>query len=210
MAIDGKRLLSKTLSLARFARKEINKIPGFFCYGREVIGTDDIHDIDETKLLIDVSGSGYSGRDLEKKLGREYKIEIEMSDDKNILCFITIGDSEKSIELLLKALRDISKKRVSPKFKNTGFLNFPAIPELVLAPRKAFFARKKMISWGRAAGQISGEFIIPFPPDIPLIVPGEKITHDIVEYVSDLKQTRHMIVGPKDTLLESIEIIKNE
>lgn len=208
MAVDGKKLLSKTLELARFARETINSLPGFFCYGKEVINTDDICDIDETKLLIDVSQSGYSGTELEKILGREYKIEIEMSDKRNILCFITIGDSEESVEKLLNALNSLSKKRkFSNLVKDYYIPEIPQIPSLALSPREAFFAKKKRISLENAIGEISGEFVIPFPPDIPILAPGERITKEVVAYVQYLKKDGIMGVGPKDLNLEYIEVI---
>jgi len=208
MATYGKKLLSKALGLARFAREKINTIPGFLCYGREVINTHDIDDIDETKLLIDVSQSGYTGIELEKILGRKYKIEIEMSDQKNILCFITIGDSERSVEKLLSALKSLARRKTTKIQKDYLIPEMSQIPDLVLSPREAFFAKKKQVSLGKAVREISGEFIIPFPPDIPIIVPGERITREILDYIRYLKKNGIMVIGPKDTKLENIEIIK--
>lgn len=209
MEVDGKEMLTKTLELARFAREQINLIPGFFCYGKEVINTDDIYDIDETKLLINVSETGYSGVELEKILGREYKIEIEMSDQNNILCFITIGDTKHSIDKLLKALRSIPLKRPVINL-NSEVDELSEIPEIVLTPRDAFFAEKKYISLEKSVGNVAGEFIIPFPPDIPLLVPGERITKTTVSYIKMLKKHNITIIGPKDVKLDIIGIIKNE
>lgn len=208
MAINGRELLSETLDLARYARQQIKTIPGFFSYGKEVIGTDDIAAIDETKLLIDVSQSGYTGTELEKILGRKYKIEIEMSDQKNILCFVTIGDSQKSIEILIHALRSLAKKRKEIK-KVNNYMEMPPIPQLSLTPRQAYFAEKKHKRLSSSVGEICGEFIIPFPPDIPIIAPGEVITKEIVSYVQYLQKSKVLIIGPKDISLEYIEVIKN-
>lgn len=205
MSMDGKVLLGKTLRLARQARIGINSIPGFHCYGREVIGTDDIYDIDETKLLIDVSDSGYSGIELEKILGRRHKIEIEMSDEKNILCFLTIGDSEESVSKLIFALKSIKLRKMHDR--GNFVPEFPQIPDLVVSPREAFFAKKKRVSLFQAIGEVSGEFLIPFPPDIPIIAPGERITKEIVDYVAYLKKSGIMGIGPKDMKLENIEIL---
>lgn len=210
MAVDGKKLLTNTLNLARYARNQINTISGFFCYGKEVINTDDIDDIDETKLLIDVSQSGYTGTKLDKILGREYKIEVEMSDQKNILCFITIGDSERSVEKLLNALRSLPKRKTAKLRDDYIVPEIPQIPDLVLLPREAFFAKKKQVSLEKAAGEVSGEFIIPFPPDIPILAPGERITKDIVNNARHLKKKGAKVIGLKDTGLENIEVIKDE
>lgn len=208
MVNEGKRLLTKTLQLSRELRKAINNIDGFHCYGKEIIGTDDIADMDETKILVNISKTKYTGYELEKILGRKYKIEVEMSDTNHILCLITIGDTEQSISKLLTALKAIieNPKKITKKDSNLS-LSMPGIPELVLTPREAFFAQKKRILLASSLGKISGEFIVPFPPDIPIILPGEKINQEILDYVKYLKKNDTMIVGPQDTTLETIEVI---
>lgn len=209
MVNEGKKLLTKTLQLSRQLRNSINSIDGLYCYGKEVVGTDDIVDIDETKILVNISKTGYTGYELEKILGREYQIEIEMSDTNHILCFITIGDTERAINKLLNALKAIARHPKKIKEKNSNlFLPMPGIPELVLTPREAFFAQKKRVSFASSLGKVSGEFIVPFPPDIPVILPGERINREILEYVKYLKKNVTMIVGPKDTSLQTIEIIE--
>jgi len=208
MANEGQKLLTKTIELSRYLRNSINSIDGLYCYGREIIGTDDIVDIDETKIFVNISKTGYTGYELEKVLGREYQIEIEMSDINHILCFVTIGDTEESINKLLNALKIIVKRSGEIKTRNRGdFLPIPGVPELRLTPREAFFAQKRRIPFSSSLGKISGEFIIPFPPDIPIILPGEKINQEILDYVKYLKKNDTMIVGPQDKTLETIEII---
>lgn len=207
MAINGLRLLSRTLKLSRFARKRINDLGVYRCYGKEVIDDENIIDIDETKLLIDVSKTGYTGYEMEKILGRDYKIEIEMSDSKHILCFITIGDSNKSVNLLLQALDRIARK---PKQINKVEISLPlpGIPELVLTPREAFFAEKKFVPLSQSVGLVSGEYIVPFPPDIPIIIPGERINSEVLGYIHYLKKNDTMVIGPQDSTLGQLLVIK--
>lgn len=208
MVNEGKRLLTRTLQLSRHLRNNINSIEGLYCYGKEIAGTDDIVDIDETKILINISKTGYTGYELEKILGRKYNIEIEMSDTNHILCFVTIGDTEQSINELINALKSIAQNpKETAKEGSNFFLPMPGIPELVLTPREAFFAQKKRIALKDSLGQISGEFIVPFPPDIPIILPGERINQEILDYVEYLKKNDTMIIGPEDTTLETIDVI---
>lgn len=207
MATHGHELIDKTLYLARHARKSINNMEFYHCFGKELIGQANIADIDETKLLIDVIKTGFTGYELEKILGKKYHIEIEMSDAKHILCFITIGDTKRSIEKLLHALKDISNNSKNTK-RSFHAVQLPEIPKLILLPKYAFFAEKKIVSLSRAVGEISGEFIIPFPPDVPIIVPGERISKEVLEYMKYIKKSGIMLVGPKDKSLETIEIIK--
>ncbi len=208
MATEGEKLLTNTLNLARQVRETINKIEGLYCYGKEIVGTYDIFDIDETKVLINVSKTGYTGYELEKVLGRQHHIEIEMADTNHILCFITIGDTKQSVAKLLKSLKTIASHPKKMQYNKHIFFSMPGIPELVLTPREAFFASKKKISIASSLNKISGEFIIPFPPDIPILVPGERINQEIIDYVKYSKENNIMIVGPKDKSLKSIEIIE--
>ncbi len=207
MATQGYALMDKTLQLANYARSTINSFKYLYCYGKEMIGQADIADIDETKLLIDVSRTGLTGYELEKILGRNYQIEVEMSDTKHILCFVTIGDTKQSIDKLLLALKDISNNPKRNK-QNTKILSIPNTPELVMLPREAFFAEKKIIAISDALGEICGEFIIPFPPDVPIITPGERINKEIIAYVKYLKKCGIMLVGSKNLSSEMIRVVK--
>jgi arginine decarboxylase len=208
IATQGFALLSETLRLARTARKKINNINKYYCYGKEVMGSNDIAEVDETKLLINVSRTGYTGYEIEKILGKKYGIEIEMSDTNHILCLVTIGDTETSINSLIKALTVVAHlSKGIPQVINRN-LSLPKIPELILTPREAFFASKRRVSLSQSLGQVSGEFIVPFPPDVPIIVPGEKINEEILEYVNYLKSNDTIIIGPQDTSLKDIFVIK--
>lgn len=208
MATQGLELLTETLKLARYARREINRMGKYICYGREVVGTDDIADMDETKLLIDVSQTGYTGHEFEKLLAGSYGIEVEMSDIKHILCFVTIGDCEKDIERLIYALKRIMTNADKPKISYTEMPRLPQFPNVVLSPREAFFAGKKAVSLKEAAGRICAEFVVVFPPDMPILVPGEKITDEIVEYIVSVKRNNMMTVGMQDHSLETILVVK--
>lgn len=208
MAANGEKLLSRTLQLARNLRSQINTIPNLSCYGKEVVGTDDIYDLDETKILINVSKTGYTGYELEKILGRKYGIEVEMSDAQHLLVFVTIGDTESSVASLLNVLRNLAKHS-----RQTALIiehnTIPDIPPLIMTPREAFFAPKKRVRLSASVGQICGEFVTPFPPDIPVIVPGEKINNDVIEFIKRLQRDHTMVVGPTDSTLETIEIIRS-
>lgn len=208
MAMRGYELLEETLSLARYARSEINKTGTFFCYGREVAGTYDIADMDETRLLIDVSMTGYSGQEFEKLLGENYGIEIEMSDARHILCYITLGDCEKNIDKLLRAFKRIRRHASNSKISQIEIPPLPDLPDIVLSPRKAFFAKKQAVSLREAIGRTCAEFVVAFPPDMPIIVPGEKITKEIVKYIARLKGNSMVTVGMQDISLETIVVVK--
>lgn len=208
MATEGEILLSRTLELARSLRLDINKLQSLHCYGNEVVGKDDIYDIDETKILVDISKTGHTGLELEKILGRKYKVEIEMSDINHILCFVTIGDTKVSVNRLLMALQEISLISDRKTVQEKPRLQLPKIPTLVLSPREAYFAKKKRVTFESLVGKICGEFIIPFPPDIPILVPGERIDEELLNYLKRMIEYGTNIIGPKDSSLKTLEVIE--
>ena len=171
IATEGRELLTRTLKLARDLRAEVNKIPGI--YG--------IHDFDETKLSISARELGLTGFELETLLVDDYNIQVELSDFYNVLGLITLGDDEVSTGKLLDALKDISK-RFFGKGKKIGESvgKMPTIPESILIPREAFYSENNKIKFLESEGKICAEMIMAYPPGIPVIYPGERITRDII------------------------------
>jgi len=96
---------------------------------------------------------------------------------------VSLGDNRESLSKLINALQEIGEKQT---VKNVVkyFIPLPALPELVISPRKAFYAETKSISLAEAVGEISTEMIMAYPPGIPLVCPGEKITQEVIDYVN--------------------------
>ncbi|MGE4282426.1 MAG: aminotransferase class I/II-fold pyridoxal phosphate-dependent enzyme [Clostridia bacterium] len=208
LANQGADMLEHTLELARWAREEINKIEGLYAFGKELVGTPGCHDFDETKLGINVRKLGYTGYEIEKKLRAQYNIQIEMSDLYNILAIITIGDTKEDLQALVNALKDISVKTEVREVKNAT--RVPHNPRLIVSPRDAFYSHKKSVRLEDAAGEISAEMIMAYPPGIPVICPGEKITKDIIEYVNILKEEHCQLQGTADPYVDYIRVLGSE
>ena len=206
LAIHGEELLTKALELSRYARKEINKINGFYAFGTELIGTPGVFGFDETKLGINVSQLGLTGFEVYDILRDEYSIQVEMGDVFNILALISTGDTIESVNTLIEALRDMSSKYRGTKinFDKTSVLENP---EVIVSPRDAFYSRKKLIKLEDAEGEISGESIMVYPPGIPIITPGERISEDIINYVKMLKNQHSSLQGTEDPEVEYIKIL---
>jgi arginine decarboxylase len=208
MATQGADMLEHTLELARWAREEINKINGLYAFGKELIGTPGCHDFDETKLGINVRNLGYTGYEIEKKLRAEYNIQIEMSDLYNILAIISIGDTKEDLQALVNALKDIASKTEIKEVKNAT--RVPYKPKLIVSPRDAFYSLKKSVRLEEADGEIAAEMIMAYPPGIPVICPGERITKDIIEYVKILKHEHCQLQGTSDPYVDYIRVLGTE
>lgn len=211
IATEGRELLDKAIKLANYARTEINRIPGMHSFGKEILGKDGRFAFDPTKLTVSARQMGITGFELETLLVDDYNIQVELSDYYNVLGLITLGDTEESIETLLTALKDISARFFSAgKVIERELMKMPSIPELVLIPREAFYSDKNTVLFTESEGKISGEMVMAYPPGIPIIVPGERITQEVIDYIHDLKEAKLHIQGMDDPELEYIKVIEEE
>lgn len=211
MAIEGKELLDKAIYLAEKARKELNEIPGIKCFGREKCGKPGIYDFDVTKLTINVTGLGISGFEALDRLNETYNIQSELATLHNVLELISIGNTESDIARLVGAIRALAYETKKEKVHTNGTLNlglnFPDMPEAVMTPREAFFAKTKRIPFEASAGHICAEIVAPYPPGIPLLTPGERITRPVVEYLQIIHKHGGFINGPEDIRLSTIKVV---
>ncbi|MDP4092367.1 MAG: aminotransferase class I/II-fold pyridoxal phosphate-dependent enzyme [Bacillota bacterium] len=208
LAINGSDMLEQTLELARWAREELNKIKGVYAFGKELIGTPGCYDFDETKLGIHVRELGLSGYQMETRLRKEYNIQIELSDIYNILAIVSIGDRREDLEALINALGDISSKTDVQDYKNAVVI--PPAPRMIVSPRDAFYSPKKVVALDKSEGEIAGEMVMAYPPGIPVICMGERITKDVVDYIKILKKERCELQGASDPHVDYIRVLGSE
>ncbi len=207
IALEGKDLLQKTIELCKYTRDEINKIPGFYCFGEEVLGKPGSYSFDPTKLTISSRELGITGFELDMILADKYHIQMELSDFYNVLAVGSFGDTKEGMDRLLSALKEISNDYYGKKETVQDFLDIPAIPTKILNPREAFYSDKISIPLNESIGKISGEFLLAYPPGIPVLCPGEEITQEVVDYVHDLKRANLYVQGTEDLTVENIKIV---
>lgn len=209
MALEGKELVDMTIELARYARERINSIPGLYCFGEEVLEKEGAYGFDPTKITITCKDLGLSGYDLERILAEKYYIQPEMSDLYNVLCVFSFGDTKEKIDALLKALEEISSEQCCKLIKKTEILDVPSIPESVLTPRDAFNSMTISVPIEDSVGLISAEFLMAYPPGIPILCPGEIVTTEIIHYVRALKEANLYVQGTEDPEVNRIKIVSD-
>ena len=207
IALNGHELLEYAIGLAEYARDKINQIPGFYSYGKELLGNPGVYAIDPTKLCITCRDLGITGFDLDMILANKYHIQVELSDLYNVLAVGSFGDTKDSLDKLIAALTEISAEYMNQAKRKSDFLDIPEIPKQVLIPREAFNGQKTSVLLENSVGQVSGEFLMAYPPGIPVLCPGEVITEEIVRYVNDLKKTGLYVQGTEDPKVESIKVV---
>ena len=205
IALHGKEMLQEVLELARYARNKINAIEGLYAFGKELVEEGKITDFDETKICVYVRRLGMTGFEMERRLRQEYHIQIELADLNNIMALVGIGDTKKNVERLIHALSSIVQKSGIQNFKQVTKL--PNMPETIVIPRDAFYSHKKSVSLQRAIGEICGEMLMSYPPGIPVVCPGERITRDMVDYINILKEHNCHLQGTADPYADYIDVL---
>ncbi len=205
LALNGKEIFEKTLSLACYAREEINKIGGYNAYSTELINGDSIFDFDRTKLSIHTRNIGLAGIEVYDLLRDEYDIQIEFGDIGNILAIISAGDRPQEIERLISALMEI--KRIYQKDKAGMFDHEYINPYVKMPPQKAFYSDKVSVKIEESEGKVCGEFVMCYPPGIPILAPGEFITKEILDYISYAKEKGCFLTGTQDMNVEHINVL---
>lgn len=209
LATQGHELAEQAIRLANETRKKINDIDYLYCVGKEIIGTKATFDYDPTKLIISVKELGITGYEVEKWLRERYNIEVELSDLYNILCIITPGDTERETNILVDALRHLSNEfRHQAEVGKKPKVLLPDIPILALTPRDAFYAETEVVPFDESAGRIIAEFVMVYPPGIPIFIPGEIITEENLNYIRKNIEVGLPVQGPEDDTLRTLRVIK--
>ena len=208
LALRGEESFAKVAQMAEYAREEINSIGGYYAYGKELVNGGSVFDYDVTKLSVYTLGNGLAGIEVYDLLRDEYDIQIEFGDICNILAYISIGDRLQDIERLVGALADIERLY---KKDRTGMLTGEYIaPKVAVSPQKAFYSQKESLPIEETAGRISGEFVMCYPPGIPILAPGEEVTREIVEYIVYARDKGCSMQGMEDPRVERLQVLKGD
>jgi arginine/lysine/ornithine decarboxylase len=206
LAICGSQIFEKVCGLAQYARDEINDIGDYYAYSRELCNGDSIYDFDPTKLSVHTIDVGLAGIEVYDILRDEYDIQVEFGDVANILAYISVGDRERDIERLVSALAEIRRLRRRSK---AGMMAIEYLsPEVAATPQEAFYAETEALPIECSAGHICAESVMCYPPGIPILAPGERITPDIIRYIRYMKDKGGSLTGLEDINIERINVLK--
>jgi len=199
MAIHGKQLMSRTLALAESARTRIAQIPGLSVFDSPY------YTLDKTRLTVTVSGlglTGYAADEILDQLG----VTAELASRQNLTFIISLGNTKSDIEQLVQGLTLLAQQ---PQTPNSLTLNRePNIPKLSILPREAFFAATEILPLGETSDRICAELVCPYPPGIPVLMPGELITSDALEYLQQVITMGGIISGCADDSLKTLKVVK--
>ena len=205
LALRGREVIDKIIDLVSYARDEINAIGDYYAYGRELIDGSAVYDFDTTKLSIFTRSTGLAGIEVYDILRDDYDIQTEFGDIANLLAYVSIGDRPKDIERLVAALAEIRRNyRKDPsKTLKTEYID----PTVVCGPQDAFYAEKESVPIAKTCGRICSEFVMCYPPGIPILAPGEQITEEILTYIRYARKKGCQITGPEDMSIQRLNVM---
>ena len=208
LALRGEQIFKKVQDFSQYARDEINAIGDYYAYSKELINGDSIFDFDTTKLSVNTLGVGLAGIEVYDILRDEYGIQIEFGDLGNILAYMSVGDKTKNIERLISALGEIRRlyKKDGSDMLESEYIN----PVVAMSPQTAFYADKQSLPIDECAGKVCTEFVMCYPPGIPILAPGEMITKEIIEYINYAKAKGCLLTGPESMDASRLNILKGD
>jgi arginine/lysine/ornithine decarboxylase len=208
MALHGRELLDGTLRLAGRLRLALGEIEGLEVLSSEIVEGRPGAGFDPTRVLVDVHGIGLTGYEAEDILRNEHGVYVEMSDLRSVLLLVTIGDDDRSIDSAIEGFRELAPRTDSRRVtaRSSGGLLFNGQADLT--PREAFMARPDVVPITQAAGRISAEAVTPYPPGIPIVAPGERLTVPIIDYLREGIAAGMYISGLSDPTLTTVRVVR--
>ncbi|OGO79098.1 MAG: hypothetical protein A2Y23_10310 [Clostridiales bacterium GWB2_37_7] len=211
MQQKGEELLNDVIYWCNWLKQEINSQELLYCMSKRDIGRDGIFDVDCTRITINLSKIGLIGTEADGLLRRRFKLQVEMSDLYNIVAICTVGDSVSTLKRLAEALRTIALEeqvQSSSPIAKQAMVTFDKIPTMQLLPWEAVYQPKEELAAQNCIGRICGEMIVPYPPGIPIIMPGEIINKELIDYALACQSNGIKINGVKDASLKYITVLK--
>ncbi|HPY63777.1 MAG TPA: aminotransferase class I/II-fold pyridoxal phosphate-dependent enzyme [Bacillota bacterium] len=205
LALRGQKIYERVIEFANYARDEINQIGGYNAFGKERCDGDAFFAFDSCKLPLHTIKMGLSGIEIYDILRDEYDIQIEFGDMLNCLAILSVGDRPVAIERLIAALADI--RFTYGKEPARHLVNEYIPPVVVMTPAEAFYAPSEQLPLAKCEGRIASESIMCYPPGIPILAPGERVTAEVLTYIRFAKEKGSRMTGTEDSAVEKLYVL---
>ena len=201
----GHDVYQKTMEFADYARDEINELGGYYAFGPELVNGDTAFAFDRTKLSVHTRDIGLAGIEVYDHLRDDYGIQIEFGDIGNLLAILSAGDRVMDVERLISALAEV--KRLHARSPAGLFDHEYIDPDVAMTPQAAFTAKKRRVAMKDSVGLVAGELVMSYPPGIPIVAPGERITQDILELILFARDRGCFMTGTEDMSLQYLQVV---
>jgi len=209
MATHGEELLGRALAISRDAGMRIDEIDGIRLLGPVLDGRPGVYGRDETKILLDVTGLGITGFQAADWLYEERRVAPEAHDMHHLTFILTVADDQSVADRLVDAMRGLAE--AAPELADGDVPELPAVSGLVgdyvMPPREAYLGKTRRVALGDAAGAIAAEPVSPYPPGVPLLVPGQRVHEGHIEFLRTGLAAGMVIKGASDPSLEELRVV---
>ena len=211
MVEHGHELLSGALGLAARARSELGAIDGVSVLGSELVDEGYAFETDPLVLSIDVRGLGITGYQASEIARAKHHVDFAASDTHRLNARITHADDDASIDVLVSTVRALVTDAESAE--RPPEVDFPSASglelETVMLPRDAFFAEVEQVSADAAVGRVAAEMVTPYPPGVPVLAPGERISQEAVDYLRSGVAAGMLIPEAADPEVRTLRVVRD-
>jgi arginine decarboxylase len=208
-AVDGSALLSRTLRALADARDGVREVPGLDVLDERLVGTPGVFAYDPLRLTIDVRGTHMSGYDLARLLREQDDVHVELAGENVVVAVFGMGEDAsvsggRLVAALHRAVETASVEERDPERER--FAPPPPWGELALTPREAFLGRQEVVPVRDAVGRIAAESLAAYPPGIPNVLPGERLTAETLDYIQQALDHGGSLRGASDRALRTLRV----
>jgi arginine decarboxylase len=206
-AVDGQNLLGETLAALAEARDAVRRIPGLEVLDERLTGAPGVHGYDPLRLVVDVRGTGHSGYAVAERLRGLDDVNLELAGQNVVVAVFGMAeDARPAAERLLAGLRHAVAELPEAVPSGVGFAPPPPWGELVMTPREAFFGPQEVVPADEAAGRVAVESLAAYPPGIPNVLPGERLSAETIRYVRRTLDLGGSLRGASDRRLRTVRV----
>ena len=208
MATEGRSLMSRTIALANRAYQELSELPGLRVFQPSLDGRISG---DHTRITVDVSGIGLTGFGADEQLHEQFNVTAELPALRHLMFIVSLGNTESDITQLVKGFSQIyDRQKVATMQANKADKTYEPCTfstKHSITPRQAFFSPKKSVPINQSIHRICAETVCPYPPGIPMLLPGEPIIESAIAHLQTIQTAGGIITGCSDPSLKTIRVI---
>jgi lysine decarboxylase len=208
--VHGAELLGETLAAIAATRKEIEKIPGLAVLDESMVGRPGIAGWDPLRLAIDVRGTGSTGYRLAKTAFYASGLDLELYSENVVVAIFGLGEpAVPAGKRLVAGLRHaVGELEAEPGAPDEKLAPPPPWGKLAMTPREAFLGPQEVIPFAAAAGRIAAEGLAAYPPGIPNVLPGERLTGETLDYIRESVAHGGYVRGGSDRELKTLRVAR--
>ncbi|HVQ59095.1 MAG TPA: aminotransferase class V-fold PLP-dependent enzyme [Solirubrobacterales bacterium] len=208
--VHGEELLTETLAGIAATRAAVAEIPGLAVLDESMVGRPGVAGLDPLRLSIDVRETSTTGYQLAKTLFHDFGMDLELNSENVVVALFGVGEpAEQTGARLVTALREaVDQLEAEPSKPQTKLAPPPPWGELAMTPREAFLGAQEVIPFDSAAGRISAEGLAAYPPGIPNVLPGERLTAETLDYIRESVAHGGYVRGSSDRELKTLRVAR--